>query len=95
MTMLARSGAGRTSPGVFSLGAVVVSALLLSLLCAAAMAAERGTVIRKAVIYVAPDVSSAKLATADRGHEAVVLERTPGWVHVIATLMDARLQSRS
>jgi len=63
------------------------------LLCApfsgAAMAAERGTIIRKAVLYVAPDVGSAKLATADRGREAVVLERTPGWVHVIATLMDA------
>jgi hypothetical protein len=69
--------------------AVVVSALLLALLSGAALAAERGTVIRKAVIYVAPDVSSAKLATADRGREAVVLERTPGWVHVIATLMDA------
>jgi hypothetical protein len=63
--------------------------LLCGLFAATALAAERGTVIRKAVIYVAPDVTSAKLATADRGREAVVLERTPGWVHVIATLMDA------
>jgi hypothetical protein len=63
--------------------------LLCALLSSAAMAAERGTVIRKAIIYVTPDVSSSKLATADRGREAVVLERTPGWVHVIATLMDA------
>ncbi len=63
--------------------------LLCAALSGAAMAAERGTVIRKAVLYVAPDVTSAKLATADRGREAVVLERTPGWVHVIATLMDA------
>jgi hypothetical protein len=69
--------------------AAVLVALLCALLSSAAMAAERGTVIRKAVIYVAPDTSSAKLATADRGREAVVLERTPGWVHVIATLMDA------
>jgi hypothetical protein len=59
------------------------------MLSGVAMAAERGTIIRQAVLYVAPDVSSAKLATADRGREAVVLERTPGWVHVIATLMDA------
>jgi len=66
-----------------------MSLLLCGLFSGAAMAAERGTVIRKAVIYVAPDVTSAKLATADRGREAVVLERTPGWVHVIATLMDA------
>jgi hypothetical protein len=67
----------------------VLAALLCGLLSSAAMAVERGTVIRKAVIYVAPDVTSAKLATADRGREAVILERTPGWVHVIATLMDA------
>jgi hypothetical protein len=59
------------------------------MLSGAAMAAERGTIIRKAVLYVAPDVTSAKLATTDRGREAVVLERTPGWIHVIATLMDA------
>jgi len=63
--------------------------LLCGLFAGTALAAERGTVIRKAVIYVAPDVTSARLATADRGREAVVLERTPGWVHVIATLMDA------
>jgi hypothetical protein len=59
------------------------------MLSGTAMATERGTIIRKAVIYVAPDVTSAKLATVDRGREAAVLERTPGWVHVIATLMDA------
>jgi hypothetical protein len=69
--------------------AIAVLMLMGALLSGAAMAAERGTVIRRAVIYVAPDVTSAKLATADRGREAVVLERTPGWVHVIATLMDA------
>ena len=74
---------------------LVSCAVVLMLLSGAAMAAERGTVIRKAVIYVAPDVSSAKLATADRGREAVVLERTPGWVHVIATLNGRSLQSRS
>jgi hypothetical protein len=67
----------------------VISALFCAMMSSAAMAAERGTTIRTAVLYVAPDVTSAKLATADRGREAVVLERTPGWVHVIATLMDA------
>jgi len=65
-----------------------MSMLCCALLSAAATAAERGTVIRKAVIYLTPDVTSAKLATTDRGREAVVLERTPGWVHVIATLSD-------
>jgi hypothetical protein len=67
----------------------VLAALMCGLLSSAAVAVERGTVIRKAVIYVAPDVTSSKLATADRGREAVILERTSGWVHVIATLMDA------
>ncbi len=73
----------------FSKSVLAALAVLCVLLCGTAMAVERGTIIRKAVLYVAPDVSSAKLATADRGREAVVLERTPGWVHVIATLMDA------
>jgi hypothetical protein len=68
---------------------VLPTLLLCGLLSTAAIAVERGTVIRKAVIYVAPDVTSSRLATADRGREAVVLERTSGWVHVIATLMDA------
>lgn len=63
--------------------------LCCALLSHAAVAAERGTFIRKAVIYVVPDVTGAKLATTNRGLEAVVLERTPGWVHVIATLTDA------
>jgi hypothetical protein len=59
-------------------------------LSAFASAAERGTVIRTVNIYVAPDTSSSKLATAERGREAVVLERTSnGWIQVIATLMDA------
>jgi hypothetical protein len=53
------------------------------------MAAERGTVIRRAAIYVLPDSNSAKLATVERGREAVLLERAPGWVHVVATLMEA------
>lgn len=58
-------------------------------LCGAATAAERGTVIRQAIIYLGPDVNGGKMANIDRGQEAVVLERTPGWVHVIATLSDA------
>jgi len=69
--------------------ATLPCAVLCVVLCSVATAAERGTVIRKAVIYVAPEVGSEKLSTIDRGHEAVVLERTPGWVHVIATLTDA------
>jgi hypothetical protein len=63
--------------------------LLTALLTASAFAAERGTVIRKTNLYVSTDTTSAKLATADRGRDAVVLERAPGWLKVIATLTDA------
>lgn len=90
-----RRNAGKKSAGFAShqpvaRPALVMCMLLCAMLSSAAMAVERGTVIRRAVLYVAPDVTSAKLATMDRGREAVVLERTPGWLHVIATLMDAR-----
>jgi hypothetical protein len=63
-------------------------AALCALLCASAVAAERGTVIRPETIYISPETSSARLETVKRGQEAVLLERTPGWVHVVATLMD-------
>jgi hypothetical protein len=90
MTSLMMSGARKSLLSEITLRSALAPGLLLcALLSGSAMAAERGTIIRKAVLYVAPDVTSAKLATSDRGREAVVLERTPGWVHVIATLMDA------
>ena len=50
------------------------------------MAAERGAVVRAAVMYVAPDTTSEKLTTLDRGREMVILERTHGFVHVFATV---------
>jgi hypothetical protein len=65
-------------------------AFIITLPCPAAEAAEHGTLIRDAALYISPDITSAKLATVGRGREAVLLERTPGWVHVIATLMDAQ-----
>jgi hypothetical protein len=53
------------------------------------MAAERGTFVRAAPIYIQPDSTSAKVATVQRGQEAALLERTPGWIRVVATLADA------
>jgi outer membrane protein assembly factor BamD (BamD/ComL family) len=53
----------------------------------AGMAAiERGVVIREATIYVAPDPSSAKLSNVTRGREVAVVERSPGWANVVATV---------
>ena len=49
-------------------------------------AAERGTLVREAVIYLTPDASSNKLGQAERGRELVLLDRTPKWLHVEALL---------
>ncbi len=67
---------------------------ILAFACLASVAAfalgERGTPIHPVQIYVSPDATSPKLATALRGHELVVLETTPGWVHVEALLTSPR-----
>ena len=51
-----------------------------------AVATERGIMLRQGVIYISPDTSSAKLSNIGRGREVAVLERTPGWVHVVGTV---------
>jgi outer membrane protein assembly factor BamD (BamD/ComL family) len=50
------------------------------------LAAERGALVREAVIYLSPDAASAKLAEAARGREVILLERSRNWVHVEALL---------
>jgi hypothetical protein len=89
MTTLAASHAGKQTRFKLGRRAAALVVMLCAVFSNAALAAERGTVLRKVVIYVSPFVSSARLATAERGREAVALERTPGWAHVIVTLMDA------
>ena len=49
-------------------------------------AIERGVIIREAVIYIAPDASSAKLSNVGRGREVAVIERSSGWANVVATV---------
>ncbi len=53
---------------------------------APAVAADHGTIIREAIVYLSPDSSSAKLAQAERGREMVLLDRSRNWVHVEAIL---------
>jgi outer membrane protein assembly factor BamD (BamD/ComL family) len=48
--------------------------------------ADRGTLVREAVIYLAPDSSSSKLATVERGRELILLEKSRNWLHVEALL---------
>jgi outer membrane protein assembly factor BamD (BamD/ComL family) len=65
----------------------VVSPSLKSSSNRALAAAEHGTLIRVANIYLSPDPNSAKLAEIERGRELVVIEATRNdWVHVEALL---------
>jgi outer membrane protein assembly factor BamD (BamD/ComL family) len=48
------------------------------------MAAERGSLVREAVLYVSPDATSSKLAHVERGRELILLDKSPGWLHVEA-----------
>jgi hypothetical protein len=50
------------------------------------LAADRGTLVREAVIYLSPDTTSNKLAEVDRGRELILLEKSPKWLHVEALL---------
>jgi outer membrane protein assembly factor BamD (BamD/ComL family) len=54
------------------------------------LAADRGALVRAAVIYLSPDATSNKLAEADRGREVILLERSRNWLHVEALLGMAR-----
>jgi hypothetical protein len=59
--------------------------LLVSSLSFAAVG-PRGVTIREGVIYISPDANSAKLSNITRGREVVVLERSPGWIHLVGTV---------
>jgi len=50
------------------------------------LAADRGTLIREAIIYLSPDTSSNKLGQVERGRELILLDKTPNWLHVEALL---------
>ncbi len=49
-------------------------------------AAESGTLIREAIIYLSPDTASNKLGQVERGRELILLDRSPKWLHVEALL---------
>jgi outer membrane protein assembly factor BamD (BamD/ComL family) len=54
------------------------------------LAADRGALVRDAVIYLSPDSSSSKLGNAERGREVILLEKSRNWLHVEALLGSAR-----
>jgi hypothetical protein len=47
---------------------------------------KHGIMVRIADIFVAPDANSAKLGQITRGREAVVLEQSRNWLHVLASV---------
>lgn len=48
--------------------------------------AERGILVREAVLYLSPDTAAQKLDSVGRGREVVIIERTRQWLHVFANV---------
>ncbi len=72
--------------GVNSSAKMFLFFVLLALGTTALHAADRGTLIREAVIYLSPDTNSNKLGQAERGRELILLDRSRNWIHVEAML---------
>ena len=50
------------------------------------MAADHGTIVREAVIYLSPDANSHKLVEVERGREIILLDKSRNWLQVEALL---------
>jgi hypothetical protein len=50
------------------------------------LAADRGSLVREAIIYLSPDTTSNKLAQVERGRELILLDKSHNWLHVEALL---------
>jgi outer membrane protein assembly factor BamD (BamD/ComL family) len=50
------------------------------------LAADHGTLVREAIIYLSPDTGSNKLGQVERGRELILLDKSPNWLHVEALL---------
>jgi len=68
---------------------VLVAALQLSTSFCLAQA-QRGTLIHEETIRVSPSADTAKLGTADRGHELIIIDSSRDWTHVQAILREPR-----
>jgi hypothetical protein len=68
-----------------------VALAMLFMAPAAVAQAEHGIMVRKAVIYLAPDATSEKLGEIERGREVAVLEKASSqWLRVLASLTRQR-----
>ncbi len=50
------------------------------------LAADRGSLVREAIIYISPDATSNKLGEVERGRELILLDKSRNWLHVEALL---------
>jgi len=70
---------------------LIFLAAALSLLTTVASAdALRGTLVKEETIRVSPSEDAPKLGEAERGHELVIIESSPGWMHVEAIIREPR-----
>ncbi len=65
---------------------IALIVLCNSLCTSPLLAAERGTLIREAILYLSPDTASNKLSQVERGRELILLDKSPNWLHVEALL---------
>jgi outer membrane protein assembly factor BamD (BamD/ComL family) len=84
--MLPSTPEKRTTVKSFDTLPVLLLPVLLLVAHAPLAAADHGTIVREAIIYLSPDSSSHKLAQAERGREVVLLEKSRNWVSVEALL---------
>jgi outer membrane protein assembly factor BamD (BamD/ComL family) len=65
----------------------ILHLIVLILLCnSLLLAADRGTLVREAILYLSPDTTSNKLAQVERGRELILLDKSRDWLHVEALL---------
>jgi outer membrane protein assembly factor BamD (BamD/ComL family) len=77
----------------FTLSSAIVFLFLLCAVGVAAAEVERAVTVAPATLYIAPDNTSSRLASLERGREMVVLERSRDWVHVTADVTKERTVS--
>jgi outer membrane protein assembly factor BamD (BamD/ComL family) len=75
-----------TNQAVNTITKLIALLILTTLGTGTLFAADRGTLIREAVIYLSPDANSNKLGQVERGRELILLDRSRNWLHVEAML---------
>jgi hypothetical protein len=69
---------------------LIIAGLLSSVGVPLFAQAERGILVREAVLYLSPDTGAQKLGNVGRGREVVLIEKTPQWLHVFADVGERR-----